>query len=363
MGRASKKEIRRIETPPGPKSTADYALLPSDWKTLYVPVQKRSVKSFECDGEQLTRIEYGGQIRVWDVDSGKEKNPLLPTEGFGPVYGKFSPDGRLLVCVEQSTYVVPGDQPPGNTVVWEVASGKKWKLNDVFVVPLFFADGKTVAVEDYDSESKKSSVKVLDVTTMKELAKVNYPEKDRRVALGPVAPNGSVIAMYLGGKKGAPLEIWFLDGKTLEDRGKLVGKGDPDRYGWGYGLFAQGGKLFIALDGLGNVLLWDVAGQKVIRTWPSGSSRLTGRFAISPDGKTLAVGWAPKADEELASGWNQDTRDLPQPRVSLINLEGNAPPRILIAPHGRVGGVAFSPNGKTLAFGGAGAVHLFDLTK
>jgi hypothetical protein len=36
---------------------------------------------------------------------------------------------------------------------------------------------------------------------------------------------------------------------------------------------------------------------------------------------------------------------------------------VLIAPHGYVGGLAFSPDGKKLAFGGAGAVHLFDLTK
>ena len=49
--------------------------------------------------------------------------------------------------------------------------------------------------------------------------------------------------------------------------------------------------------------------------------------------------------------------------MSLIDLDGNTPPRVLIAPHGYVGGMAFAPDGKTLAFGGAGAVHLFDLAK
>jgi hypothetical protein len=44
-------------------------------------------------------------------------------------------------------------------------------------------------------------------------------------------------------------------------------------------------------------------------------------------------------------------------------LAGNNPPRLLVAPHGFVGDLVFSPDGKTLAFGSSGAVHLFDLTK
>jgi len=44
-------------------------------------------------------------------------------------------------------------------------------------------------------------------------------------------------------------------------------------------------------------------------------------------------------------------------------VKAPAPPRVLVAAHGYVGALAFSPDGKTLAFGGAGVVHLFDLTK
>jgi len=191
---------------------------------------------------------------------------------------------------------------------------------------------------------------------------MSCPEKERHFSIGSVAPTGAVIAVYLGGKRGAPVEVWFRDAVTLKDRGKLVGKGDSER-GWGSGQFTPDGKRFIALDGAGNVLLWNVAGRKVERTFSIGGNSPWGRLAFSSESKTLAVGWMPKLDPALANIREPDPQDLPQPRVSMIDLSGNSAPRVLVAPHGYVGGVAFSPDGKALAFGGAGAVHLFDLRK
>jgi hypothetical protein len=71
----------------------------------------------------------------------------------------------------------------------------------------------------------------------------------------------------------------------------------------------------------------------------------------------------PKIDPELEAAREPDPEDLPQPRVSLLDLTGNSAPRVLVAPHGYTGSLAFSPDGRLLAFGGAGAVHLFDVTR
>jgi Tol biopolymer transport system component len=225
------------------------------------------------------------------------------------------------------------------------------------------AGRQRVAVSRRDYEANTSEVKLLDLATGNELAKVSCPDKDRNFSVGSMSPHGAVLAVYLSAKKAAPLEVWFLDATTLENRGKLVGKGDPERAGWGTGRFTPDGKRFLALDGVGNALVWDVAGQKLQRTLPYGGHRSEWQLAVSPDGKTLAVGWMPKADEDAESTREPDPQDLPQPRVSLLDLAGNTPPQILIAPHGYVGALAFSPDGKTLAFGGSGAVHLFDLKK
>jgi WD40 repeat protein len=251
------------------------------------------------------------------------------------------------------------------TVVWNLATGKKRKLSDGYAYPSFAPDGKTAMFSLDDYEAKTSAVKVLDLATGKELAKVSCPEKGRYFSVGQVSPDGAVVATSLSGKeKGAPIEVWFLDAKTLEDRGKLVGKGEPEQYGGRRGRFTPDGKRYVLLDGVGNALVWDVAGRKLERTLPLGGGRASWQLAFSPDGKTLAAGWAPKADPELEGVREPDPRDLPQPRVSLIDLTGKSPPRVLVAPHGyNTGALAFSPDGQTLAFGGTGAVHLFNLRK
>jgi hypothetical protein len=50
----------------------------------------------------------------------------------------------------------------------------------------------------------------------------------------------------------------------------------------------------------------DVAGRRLERTLPLGGARGAWQLAVSPDGRTLAVGWAPKADEDLEDALEPD---------------------------------------------------------
>jgi hypothetical protein len=84
------------------------------------------------------------------------------------------------------------------------------------------------------------------------------------------------------------------------------------------------------------------------------------RLAFSPDGTKVAAPAYVKTDDRTR---DPDPRDLPQPRLYLFDLTRGGEPEECVLPHGYPGGVAFSTDGKVLAVGGAGAVHLLDMTK
>ncbi len=363
---AAKTEIRRIETPPGLRGSAEYALLTPDWKTIYVPVAKRTVKPFERDGKRLHRIEYSGAIRVWDVASGKEQEPLESPEGSAPIHAQMSPSGDFLIGLEQTSYdALPGVQVKGTTVIWSLKSRERRKLSDGFAIPSFSSQTLGVVNTDIDGKAKKSVIKLLDLATGTELASVVCPDKDRHFSFA-FSPNGSLVAVSLGGKLAASCEVWLLDGRTLAERGKFVGDGDPKGYGWARGAFSPDSRSYVVLDGVGKAHVWDTATAKVRRTFDVGAGVGVGiaqQPAFSADGATVAIGWFPSFDPALARAREPDPLDLPQPRITLLDLYGVREPRVLISRHGYVGRLAFSPDGRTLAFGSAGAVHLFDLTR
>jgi WD40 repeat protein len=364
---AAKTELRRIETPPGYRGTAKYALLTPDWQTLYVPAEKRKIKPIERDGKRLSRIEYSGAIRVWDVDSGQEQPPLECPTDTGPVHAELSPDGKTLLAYERPSYDAgPDVQVNDTTVIWDLATRSKRKLCDGFAVPSFSPDGKTLGVVVTDYAAKKSVVKLVELATGNELASRECPEKDRQLSIGDFSPDGSLLAVSLGGKLAAPREVWLLDGRTLADRGKFVAESAPKGYGWGQGAFSPDSRSYVILDGAGRAHVWDTAAAKVVRTFELGAgldAPQAQQIEFSPDGATVAVAWFPPFDPALARPREPDPLDLPQPRITLLDMAGAREPRVLVSRHGYVGGLAFSPDGRTLAFGSAGAVHLFDLTK
>jgi WD40 repeat protein len=343
------------------------ALLSPDWKKLYVPVGKISVKPVEHNGKKVQRFDFAGKIRVWDAVSGKELAPLQATAGRSPYLGKLAPNGRVLFCIEEGGYETDGissTRRECDAVAWDLVSDQKHKLWDGFVLASFLPDGKIV-VTTGSYVPKQSLIMLMDGKTGQELARRVCPSNQHFWEVEP-APDGSVVAVLVRDEKGSSPEVWLLDAATLLDRGKFREDKGPEETYWFNGQFTPSGNKFIVLNQKGNALIWDVATWKMERKVSvSGRVSVGGNryMAISPDSKILAVGWRPKGEPELEKRPRTDPQDLPQPRITLVELIGDSPPRVLIAPHGKVDSLALSPDGKTLALGSTSAVYLFDVSK
>jgi WD40 repeat protein len=350
---AEKKEIRRFTTASGMRGAADYALLSPDWNTLYVVVRNRKVTRFEKDGKPAVRYSFDGEIQVWDVTTGEARPSLKVPANRGPSGCVLSPDGNSIICSEQLGYE-SDQQPKTQSVVWDVKTGTRRVLLDDYVYPFVSSDNKTLVTATSDWAAKTSALRVLDLATGRELVKEDCPEKEKYYGVIALSVDG-VAAVSVAGQGEGRSDIVFRDSRTLADRGKYTGTDDPERYGWG-GTFSPDGRFYVVADKKGTLRLWDVAAGKTAVTCPVGHK--VWKVAFSPDGKTLAAGWM--NESENGSGFH-DPKDYNPLKVSVFDLTApSAPPRVLVGPPGWTSSLAFSPDGKTLAVGASGAVHLFD---
>lgn len=276
----------------------------------------------------------------------------------------MSPDGRKLVLVEMKSYKPSevGKTTLAQTSVWDLKTQERRLLGDAYMVPNFSSDSKFgyFSITNYDK--KTSIIKKIDLDTGKTLAEFDCGEQNRHLSLQGVSPDDRWLAVKLAGKLAAPPTTLFLDTADLKEKGRLVLAPDPKTYGWQSGSYSPDGKVFETSDGQGNIHLWSLEEKKVIRVIPMENT--SGVRSFSPDGRYLAIAWMPKYDESLDDAREPEPADMPQPRISLIDLKDAAKaPFVLVAPHGYCGSLAFRPDGKQLAFGSWGAVHIFDIEK
>lgn len=355
------KELRRIETPLGMRS-ASYAVLSPDWKTLYVPVEGDKFVRGEKDGKRVGWREYNGSVRIWDLTTGKELPPI-PTPGRGPLRAVLSPDGKAMI-LSMGRNGSAARQGDSVTEIWDLSTRTGRTLCEGYGQVAYAPDGKTLLVFVHDHDTKTDTLRVFDAAGVKELARFDHKGEDDRYLSSPgYTPDGRAVFVQLGGKKGATPTLWFFDARTLTRTGELTGEPDPDGSGWFFmPQFTPDGKRMVALNGPGRVALYDLATRNRVRIWSVGQTVRLWWATLTRDGKRLLVGGQPKWDR-AEFGDEPDPADLPQPRVYVFDLDSDSgkPAAELVAPHGYLGAVAVSPDGRTAALGTAGAVHLFDV--
>lgn len=357
---ATGKQLRTIPFPKDYLSQFDPLPLSPDGRTLYVPLQRDQSVRISKDGHPAIRRKVDGEIQVWDLPTGRKLPPLRHTPPHGVLVVALSADGKWLAAVERRVND-DGTRTKDVLTLWDVRARTARDLAEGRgrVVPSFAPDGKTLAAPFVDSENKRSALALWDASSGKKRTILHSATDYYGVPV--FSPDGRYVAIELNMPKGRPPEIKLWEVATGQEVGSFAAQ-DTSYFG-NQLAFSPDGRWLAATTGEGGkVFLYDVQARKLLWVRNLGKKPLLRDPAFSPDGKWLAVPEQP-LPEGLHHMLREDPLELPQPRVFLFDLAAGSEPEVIVAPHGFAGRAAFSPDSRTLAFGGYGCVWLFDVAK
>jgi RNA polymerase sigma factor (sigma-70 family) len=294
----------------------------------------RSV-AYSPDGKLLVSASWDRTVRLWEVATGKELRRFpVPGGGSGAA---VSPDGRLVVSGDMDSTLIFWDATTGKEL------GRTGKLENTIFFIRFSPDGRTVAAASgdalrvYDTATRKEryrldpprggvqpirfspdskalaagcadgTIRLWDVTTGKE--SLRLPGHQGRPWTFTFTAGGKRL-VSVGGPKDRTVRVWdaatgnqvnrladLPDGFAREPARAIVGPAQPPREAH---VFAFDGRTLAAGGDDGRVFLWDVqAGRSRGMLLVPGQDDERGPWvmglALSPDGKTLAVGTTGKA--------------------------------------------------------------------
>ncbi len=267
---------------------------------------------------------------------------------------RFTPDGTKLISCS--------GWPEGDKTIriWDVKTGKvihtlKGHTDNIDGMCVS-ANGKTIL-----SGGSDGTARLWDVTTGKELKKFDGHKK-AGVPGVVIAPDGKTAVT---GDTSGTIIAWKTD--TLQEVFKVKGHTDHVR-----GLaFTPDGKTLVSVSWDRSMKTWNPADGKEKKTIAVGAGKIEG-LAITPDGKEVVLAcprlsrWDLEMGQELkryttgglSVDISTDGKWLLVGRyggeMNLRNLATGQEKAKFIAHQGNVYGVAFAPDGKTAASGGAG---------
>jgi WD40 repeat protein/tRNA A-37 threonylcarbamoyl transferase component Bud32 len=274
-------------------------------------------------GKEGANITHSGEVKLWDIASGREQATLPAPKSWAVSSVAFSPDGSTLA----------GTTEVNELMLWDVSTKQVRALLQPARVSagLFLPDGKTLVTGHSSSES----LKLWDLTTLKE--SVSLKDKSASTALA-LAPDGTTLAT--GDWNGGLVQLWDTSGQVLRD---TLGKPYTEGYTSSFYDFMGNSSVAFSPDGRtvahacrtagivgrGTVRLLDVSsGQE--RLTLHGHKAEVWSVAFARDAKTLVSG----SEDKTIKFWDPVTGD------QRLTLRGH---------QSRISTVAFSPDGTLLA--------------
>jgi WD40 repeat protein len=285
---------------------------------------------YSRDGKVLASQGADQVIRLWETTSGKELQALHVPESVNAPFA-LSPDGKLIATTNFM-----------RVRIWEVKTGKELHgiddQNGNNTALVFSPDGKTLAVT-----SGADEIRLIDVSAGKESSRMKGPQNQGNQGFFhqqlSYSPDGKFLAMQGFRDNKSVVDFIPIGGDSKESRNIEL-----EQQNSAYQMFAPDHKTMAMWGNDQDVHVVDLKNGKDLHKFNM-QQGLTS-MAYSADGKYLAVG---TGNNELLI-WDVTTGNPANPQET---------------PKTPVQVMAFSPDGKSLAFSGGtcSVIRIIDFKK